>query len=120
MGVIQNTVKTIPLTVFDMSTLTASFQAINGNGFEFPLFFIRFENASTADVTISYDGVTPHEFLAGTAASIPRQILEINFLTSFPSQGYIAFAKDTKVFVRGTAGTGNLYLSGYYLPTRGN
>lgn len=73
--------------------------------------FIRFNNASNTNVFISFDGVTDHEFiLAGASLDLPVQILRQ------PSSEVAKFARGSMISVRGAAGIGSIYLSGYYIP----
>ena len=111
---LQNRVKFIPLTSFNGASLTANYQAINSNGLSEACFLIRIVNDCTTDITISYDGITDHDHLAGTAASIPRETLQIPFPQNSASSGLVLIPKGTVVYVKGTAGIGVIYLAGYY------
>jgi len=51
------------LVNFDASTLTGTFQAINGTGTTDPCISFKFYNSSTSLVIFSYDGVTEHDFV---------------------------------------------------------
>jgi len=107
----KNSVLPIGLTTFDSSGLTGAYQAINAAGLPNPCFFIRIVNDSDADVTLSYDGTNNHDFLAA------GQVLEINAQSNHrQSTGAANFAQGTRVSVTGSAGTGLIYLSGYYQP----
>lgn len=110
----QNKVKSIGLTSLDSATLTANYQAINPNGLEKACFLLRIVNDSTSDITISYDGTNDHDHLAGTAAAIPRETLTLDFTSSPPFGGYVFIPKGTVVYLKGSAGVGVIYLSGYY------
>jgi hypothetical protein len=110
----QNKIKTIPLTSFDSASLTGSYQAINSSGFEESIFLMRLINDATTDITISYDGITDHDHLAGTAASIPRETLQIDLTQKPAASGYVFFPKGTVVYIKGIAGVGTIYLSAYY------
>ena len=106
----KSTVKAIPLTTIASSTLTGTYQAINALGLGFPCFVLRLNSTSTTAVTVSYDGTTDHEFLLNGAT------LQIMTQTNSNVSTNAMFSASTKVYVKGTAGTGNIYLSGYYLP----
>jgi hypothetical protein len=111
---LKNTIKAIPLTNIASSALTTSYQAINTGGLPSSCCILRLNSTSSTSVTISYDGVNDHEFLlAGASFTIPVQSNSQpnNFIANFPI--------GTQVYVKGTAGTGNIYLSGYYQPTAG-
>ena len=47
---------------FDLSTLTGSFQSLNGTGFSDDIKILKIYNGSAVAVDISYDGVTKHDF----------------------------------------------------------
>lgn len=104
----------ITLSTFDSSGLTANYQALNSSGFPGNLFWLRIENATTSNVTISYDGINDHEFLPATAAGIPRESLIIDFSGSPGDYGLIYLRKGTIVYVKGSAGSGNITMSGFY------
>lgn len=92
------------------SAVTSSYTALNGTGFAEAPFFIRINNASSMAITVSYDGVNNHEFIAAnTVFELPSQT------NSQPNAQIALFPKYTIVYVKGTAGTGNIYLSGYYV-----
>jgi len=110
---VKNKVLAIPLTNVASSTLGASYLPINATGLANPCFLIRITNASNKDVTISYDGVNDHEYL------VSATFMDINAQTnSQPNTNIANFATGTVVYVKGTAGTGIIYLSGYYQPTQ--
>jgi hypothetical protein len=106
----QNSVKPFVLSSVLSSTVTALYAPLNGTGFIQAPFFIRINNASSMGITISYDGVNDHEFIpSGT-------IFQLNAQTNAqPNAQTALFPKFTIVYVKGTAGTGNIYLSGYYV-----
>lgn len=106
----QNSVKPFILSSIASSAVTASYAALNGTGFPQAPFFIRIVNASTKDITVSYNGVDDHEFIPSTGVfELPSQT------NSQPNAQVALFPKNTIVYIKGTAGTGNIYLSGYYV-----
>lgn len=104
----------LDLSTFDSASLTANYQELNSTGFPGNLFWLRIENATNTDVTISYDGINDHEFLPGTIVGIPKENLVINFSGSPTQPGFIYLRKGTKVYIKGSAGTGNITMSGFY------
>jgi hypothetical protein len=108
---LKNSVQAIPLSSIASSTVSGSYQAINSGGLPNPCFLIRITNGSNMAVTISYDGSTDQEYLA--AGAILQLSLQAN---SQPSNFVTNMSKGTIVYVKGTAGTGSVYLSGYYQP----
>jgi len=106
----QNSVKPFALSSILSSAITTFYAPLNGTGFTHAPFFIRIVNNSTMPVTISYNGVNDHEYVpAGTAFELPSQT------NSQPHAQVALFPKYTIVYIKGTAGTGNVYLSGYYV-----
>jgi len=107
----QNSVKPSQLTTILSSTLIANtFQAINPDGFEEAPFFVRITNASTQPVVISYDGINDNEaVLSLDSFDFPSQA------NALPNGQVALFPKYTKVYARGIAGTGNIFLSAYYV-----
>lgn len=107
----QNSIKPLQLTTRLSSTmLVNTFQAINPDGFEQAPCFIRFVNSSNQIVVISYDGINDHEvILEDQSFDFPSQA------NSQPNAQVALFPKKTVVYARGTAGSGNIFLSGYYV-----
>ena len=52
----------IPNASFDLSTLTGTFQPLNGTGFADNIKMLVLFNGGTVGVDISYDGVTKHDY----------------------------------------------------------
>lgn len=103
-------VKADLLTAFNSASLTGTYQAINPLGLEGPAVLIRLINASSVDVNVSFDGSYARDFLPkGTTVQ-----LDIAACSVYPDF-VTMFAKGTKVYVSGTAGTGNIYLAVYHL-----
>lgn len=110
---LRNTVKAIVLTSFDSSTLSAVFQPINPAGLDRACFLVRITNDSDEGAILSYDGINSHEFIApATTVELPTQTNSgpMNRAGYF-AQGTVIYAKEAT-----TAGTGEIYLSGYYQP----
>jgi|SRR5690606_39208664 len=54
----------VPKTEFDPSTLTGDFAPMNGTGFDDAVRIWKLWNPSTTlPIEISFDGVTPHDFI---------------------------------------------------------
>ncbi len=107
----QNNVKALELSSLASSSVTGSYQALNGTGLEEACFLLRLINDSNQDVTVSYDGTTDHEFVpSGQTFQFPIQT------NSSPQNQQALMPKGTVVYVKGTAGTGSVYLAGYYQP----
>lgn len=99
------------MTDIESTGVSASYVAINATGLPFACFYILINNNSTEDVTVSLDGTNPH-FYVPTMTELP-----INAQTnSQPSNNVAQFAAGTVFWVKGTTGTGFIYLSGLYQP----
>lgn len=107
-----NRVKALLLTSIASSTVTSSYQPINPNGFEGAAFFFRIFNDTNETITISYDGINDHEIMI-TDAIYETPTTQNNGL---PSGKVALFPIGQKVYVKGTGGTGSVYLSGFYQP----
>lgn len=57
-----DSVQCIPNASFDLSTLTGSFQPLNGSGTADNIKQLVIFNGGTVGVDISYDGVTKHDY----------------------------------------------------------
>lgn len=106
----KDRVKPLDITSRNSNTLTAgTLRVINEDGLSGPCFMIRITNASNQSIVISYDGVTDHDVL------LDDSVLEVNFQNnSRPGNQVALLPTGTKVWVKGTAGTGFIYLSGFY------
>ena len=111
---VKNSVQAIPLTNIASSTVSGSYAAINATGLPNACFLIRIINNSTQDVTVSYDGTTDHEYV------IKATVSQFSFQANSKPNNFVAnIAQGTKVYVKGTAGTGNIYLAGYFQSSGG-
>ncbi len=105
----QDVVKIIPLSSFDTSSLSGTYQVINSTGLPHACFLIRINNDSNMDITVSFDGTTDQEFVSSNSS------LTLPFQSNSSPNGFVAkMAKGTKVYVKGSSGMGSVYLSGYY------
>lgn len=107
---VKNSVAALGIATFDSATLTGSFQTFTT--LSQACFLIHINNTSDVAVIISWDGgTTSHEVvLAG-------KDLYLDFQANAQPNGFIAkMASGTKVSIKQVtaAGTGNIYLTGYY------
>jgi hypothetical protein len=65
-----DTFQPITAASFDLTTLTGSFQALNGTGFSDNIKMLKVYNGSAVGVDISYDGVNKHDFWPAGATII--------------------------------------------------
>lgn len=94
----------------DSSTFTGSYQTL-GSAFAFPMTIVKIVNNSTVAVDISTDGSNDQDY-------IPANSFALYDLTgNSPSEtGSIYVKYGTQFYVKGTAGTGSVYLVALYIP----
>lgn len=106
----QNSVKAIPLSSFNSASITGAYQSMNTSGLPHPCFLIRVMNASDELITVSYDGITNNDVvLSNSTLDVPMQA------NAQPNAQYALMSARTQIYIKGAAGTGNIYLSGYYV-----
>lgn len=94
---------------FDTAGLLVGYTAVNAGGTEDSLIILRIINASNTTVIISYDGVTDHDIL------IMNTDVLYNLQSNSEPQNFVyRLKKGTTFYVRGTAGIGSIYFSGWY------
>jgi hypothetical protein len=112
---VKNIVKAIPLSSIDSATFTGSYQLLSATaGIPNACFMLRVVNNCNKDITISYDGTNNHDFIPTMTSEnlgVQQNSQPNNFIANF-SQGQ-------KVWIKGDAGTGLVYLAGYYQPSVG-
>ena len=109
---VKNSVQALALTSIDSATFTGAYQAVNAAGLSKNCFMIRLTNNSNKDITVSYNGTTDHDFVKAGAS------IQLEFQTNSQPNNLIAnMAAGTIVYVKGAAGTGLVYLAGYYQPS---
>jgi hypothetical protein len=106
-----NRIKALVLKSVASSAITGTYAAINPLGAEGACFMLRIANLSDTAVTVSYDGTHDNEVVLAEETLI----ISTNSL-GVPAGRVALFPIGQKVYVKGTAGTGTIYLSGYYQP----
>jgi len=107
---VKSACKAILRTEIASSVITSSYAAINPGGLPEACSLVYIVNDSTDAVDVSYDGVNPHDIVpAHTTRELP--IASNSYPNSINN-----FAIGLTVYVAGSAGTGNIYLVGYYSP----
>lgn len=107
---VKNSILTIPMISIASSSLnTMTYTALNPAGIPKACFQIKIFNNSDEDVFVSFDGSTDADYIiAGANVFIPT-------IFSAQPNTYVAnFSLGTIVYLKGTAGTGDIYLAGYY------
>ena len=108
---VKNIVLAIPLTSISSTTFNSTYQLVNTGGLPHACFLLKMTNNSNVDITISYDGVNDHDFLRNDDE------LQIASQTNSQPNNFVAlFGVGLKVYVKGIAGMGSVYLAGYYQP----
>jgi hypothetical protein len=109
---VKYTMAYIPMTNIASSTLTGSYQPINSSGTTEPCWAFKIVNNSTEDVTVSLDGIHDHDYVPSNSGAV------IDVYTNSQTQNKCnVLGKNTVVYVKGTAGTGNVYLVGFMNPS---
>lgn len=108
---VKNTVLPLTMVTFNSADLTGSYQDISNGGIAHACFLLRITNAATTTIAISFDGVHDHDLVNADSD------ISLNFQTNAQPLTNIAnMAAGTKVYAKGTAGTGTIGLAGYYQP----
>lgn len=104
-----NFVASMEMQSFNIAGLAAGFTAVDVDGIESHLLILRIINDSNKAVIVSYDGVTDHDIIpAGTNVTY-------NLQSNSEPQNWVYQLKEGTVFwVRGAAGAGFIYFSGWY------
>jgi len=103
----------IPAVSFDLTTLTGSFQSLNGSGFSDDIKIMKIFNPSTTTgVDISYDGVNKHDYWP------PGATLIIDFQTNHADNasngaGTLYGRKGQIIYGRTSTTSTELQIAGY-------
>jgi hypothetical protein len=100
------------LVNFDASTLTGSYQAINGSGSSTPFSVIKFYNSSSNLIIISYDGVTDQDFVPPGGSFILD--IRANADDIRGTSNHKALKKGTVVYAKTSSNTDRLIMAAYY------
>lgn len=107
MGGLTNRIAWETLRSIDSSTFTGSYQAI-GTPLLYPSYICKLVNNSTVLVTISIDGTNDMDVA-------PQNSFWLYDEGKAPQPYNPALPKGTKFFVKGSAGTGSVYLISQYI-----
>lgn len=106
----SDTVKSVPLSIFSSASLSGTYQAMNSGGLPNACFLVKISNGGGTDIFISYDGTNDAEMVrANSDFVLPSQS------NSQPNAQKALSPKGRVFYVKGTAGMGNISLSGYYV-----
>ena len=102
-------IKAVALSSFSSASVSGSYQAIS-TALPNACGILRIMNASNQDITISYNGSTDHEVV------LANSTLEVDSQKLAPyNSAFANFKIGTVVYAKGTAGTGTIYVSAYYI-----
>jgi hypothetical protein len=105
-------VQAIPNASFDLTTLTGSFQPLNGTGLGDDVKELVIYNGGAVGVDISYDGVTKHDFWpAGATIVLDFQANHAN--QALGGQGTKYLRKGQIIWGRTSSTSTQLQISGY-------
>jgi len=107
----KNAILPIEMESFNSAALSGvgTFDALNPDGLDHSVFLLRIINDSDTDILISYDGVVDHDYVP--AGDILQVDLQPNTQIGTSTAG---IRQGTVVYAEGTAGTGLIYVAGYY------
>lgn len=118
-----DTMQCIELAIFDATTLSGTYQVMNGAsqqtgtssvGFQYDIKVLKIYNDGSTGVTISYDSVINHDYLPSKGTMIID--LQTNHRDNGSSgSGQLVGRQGQLVFGKGTASSAglNIYISGY-------
>lgn len=91
------------MRVFDSSTLTGSYQKL-GSAFTHAASIVKIVNNSTVLVTVSIDGVNDHDVLPANSFFLYDET------SNSPHTENTYLRAGTQFYLKGSAGSGNIYL----------
>jgi hypothetical protein len=93
---------------FSSASMTGSYQQV-GTALGHPTRLLKMVNNTTQDIAVSFDGTTDNDFVPANGFCL------YDMTTNKTAQGgYFSFAIGTKIYVKGTAGTGTFYIMAVY------
>lgn len=107
---VKSFINYIPMVSIDSSTFSGSYQALTAT--TEPCIIYKIINNSTMDVTISLNGLTDHDFIPTMSGAVYD-----NQAGSQPGNKDALLAKNQVFYVKGSAGTGSVYLVGIMQPS---
>lgn len=111
MGAYTSRISWETLRSIDSATFTGSYQAL-GTPLANPSYICKLVNNSTVLVTISIDGTNDVDVAPAGSFWLYDESKNINGIGPL-----IALPKGTQIYVKGSAGTGSVYLVSQYLVT---
>ena len=106
MGALGSALLPDVLRTFESASLTSSYQLV-GSVFTYPVRIMKITSTSTTDVLVSWDGINDHEIIPAGS------FLLLDVSANRETSQICEISKGTSILVKGTAGTGNIYISTY-------
>ena len=102
-------IKAMEMIVFDSANLTGGYDLATPTGLPSPLFLLNIKNYSSAGIEISYNNTFTGDFAkAGEVVDVQSNMHGEMYNTAL-------FPFGEKIYLKGVAGQGNIYIVGYYL-----
>lgn len=95
------------IRTFNSASLTGTYQVF-GSAFTHEARMLRITNGGSTTVTLSLDGVNDMEVV------VNGTVLPLEFAANRETSNQYELPSGTQVWIKGTAGTGTIYLSVYY------
>jgi len=95
------------LRSINSATFTGSYQQV-GTALTYPTRILKIYNGANVAITISWDGINDHEYLPASGFVL------LDISTNKQSNFQCQIPAGTSIFVKGSAGTGSVYVSTYY------
>lgn len=108
---VKNSIHAVPLASFNSASVSGMYQPIITGGLAKSCYVLRIINASTKDITISFDGSNDADYIVSATTAVLPEIYAL-----IPNTNSAQFAQGTQIYLKGTAGTGTIYVAGYYQP----
>jgi hypothetical protein len=89
------------------ASLAGAYLAVGGP-LLFPSYILKIVNNSTSLVTVSFDGINDYDVLPGTSYTVYDELKTVN---------HEGFPEGTQIYVKGSAGSGLIYVVSQYLIT---
>jgi len=107
MGSLSSRLYPEPLRSVAASTFSGAYVTL-GTPFVHSIRIMKLTNNANVDVTVSWDGINDHEYLPAGS------FLLLDVATNKEASVTFEIAQNTQLSVKGSAGTGSVYLSAYY------
>jgi hypothetical protein len=109
---VKNIIYPIPMITINSTTFTGFYQIFTIGGLPQACALVKIVNRSTVDVKISLDGITDHDIVPSDS------IVVYDFQSNHQVESETSLiSKGQEIYIEGSAGTGNVYLVGWFQPT---